>query len=269
MRPALLLAALALVPAFSLPAPAGESAWTDVAPDVALRLISSGEVHPDGRIFAALEIDMPATTKTYWRVPGETGIPTELDLSRSVGILAHEVHWPYPLVEEKGGLVDYAYYGRTVLPIEITLAGETGELDLTATLGICSEICVPVRARLVLPLGGPPDPGNALRIRQALASVPLDWTEGGPAIRAVRFDAGRDALAVELGAGGVDPFSLVGALGEGGPLLGPSAPDPAGSGVLLPLIGKTRAGDLVGRPIDLVFMTTEGPYRVTSAVEAD
>ncbi len=39
---------------------------------------------------------MPQTTNTYWRIPGETGIPTEFDFAASTGVSGPQVHWPYP-----------------------------------------------------------------------------------------------------------------------------------------------------------------------------
>ena len=68
------------------PAFAAETAWQDVAPGVRLRLISTGVVKPDGTTLLGLEIDMPETTKTYWRVPGDTGLPTVLDFTASTGV---------------------------------------------------------------------------------------------------------------------------------------------------------------------------------------
>ena len=56
-----------------------EQTAAGVAPDVRVRLIASEQLRADHTTLAAIEIDMPASTKTYWRVPGETGIPTELE----------------------------------------------------------------------------------------------------------------------------------------------------------------------------------------------
>ena len=45
-------------------------------------------------LLAGLQLDMPANTKTYWRVPGETGIPSEFDFSASVGLTSGTIDWP-------------------------------------------------------------------------------------------------------------------------------------------------------------------------------
>src|SRR5690606_29899945 len=123
-------------------------------------------------------------------VPGETGLPTHLDFSASHGIAGHDLHWPYPMRHESGGYLDYVYYGRTVLPMELSVTDNAGMVDIEATLGICSDICVPAQARLVLPaVDGQSDAANELRIRQALAEVPIAWDSGPEPAGAVRLSA--------------------------------------------------------------------------------
>ena len=103
----LCLAILALS-ATVLPLEAGETAWQELAPGVMVRLISAGEVDEAGKAWFALELDMPEDTRTYWRVPGEAGLPTELDFSGSSGIAGHTQHWPTPERDEAAGYLDYA-----------------------------------------------------------------------------------------------------------------------------------------------------------------
>src|SRR4051794_13151584 len=101
----------------AVPVQAGETAWQEVAPGVNLRLISSGQIKPDGTTLVGLELDMPETNKTYWRVPGETGLPTELDFSGSTGVHGHKILWPYPTRHETADYLDYVYFGPVVLPV--------------------------------------------------------------------------------------------------------------------------------------------------------
>ncbi len=70
------LAAFALVAAaLASPAHAAATAWQELAPDARVRLIASEQPVAGGKTFIAIELDMPETMKTYWRVPGETGTP--------------------------------------------------------------------------------------------------------------------------------------------------------------------------------------------------
>lgn len=253
------------------PADAGETPWQEVAPGVSVRLISTGEVDASGGTLVGLEIDMPETTKTYWRVPGETGIPTRIDVSRSSGITGHRVLWPYPTIDKQSGYLDYAYFGPTVLPIELELKEDTAYLDLSATLGVCEEICIPVEARFEMPLGGTAaDHANSLRLRQAMAMAPITWDGTETPVGNVRFDAEGNALVVEVTAGEVDPASLIGALPDGLPLLGAPQPHAADGSVRLPVIGDgadLTSAMLAGQSVDLVFQTREGPFSLTRRID--
>jgi DsbC/DsbD-like thiol-disulfide interchange protein len=266
MRPAAFIIALAIC---AQPVLAGETAWQEVAPGVSVRLVSAGTVDGEGNTLVGLEIDMPESTKTYWRVPGETGIPTQIDISRSHGIAGHRVRWPYPTIDTQSGYLDYAYFGPTVLPVELRLEEASATLELSATLGVCAEICVPVKARFEMPLGGEsPDRVNGLRLRQALATAPVAWKDAASPIGAVRYDAADNAVVVAV-AEGIDPTSLIGALPAGLPLLGAPQPDPAGGVVRLPLIGndsQAATAALAEQPIDLVFQTEDGPFVLTRRI---
>ncbi len=248
---------------------AGETGWQEVAPHVSVRLISSGQVEADGRMLVGLEIDMPQNTKTYWRVPGETGIPTEIDISGSRGVRDPSILWPYPTVETAGGYVDYVYYGPTVLPVELTVEDEAAHLELKALLGVCSDICIPVTAALSLPLAARvPDAGNRLRLRQAVALAPIEWSDPDLPVGEVRYDGKARALAVEKGEGERVPADLIGAFADGSPLLGAAQPDVSGR-TLLPLLDEVDPKALAGRSIELVFRTQTGAYSVTRTVITD
>lgn len=248
---------------------AGETAWQEVAPGVSIRLISAGAPDTAGKALFALEIDMPEDTKTYWRVPGETGLPTELDFSASTGIRGHDQLWPFPLREFSGGYLDYVYFGHTVLPIELDITDPAGTVDLEATLGICSDICVPAQARLTLPASEDhPDAVNALRIRQALADVPLAWDEGSEPAGTVRLLNDGSAIAVEIDSTRLDPASLIVAGGADGPVFGAPQKSPQANLVLLPIMGKTDNSALDGMEVELSFMTPMGAFEVSRTIEA-
>ena len=262
-------AAILMLSATILPAAAGESAWQELAPGVMVRLISAGSVDTTGKAWFALELDMPEDTKTYWRVPGETGLPTELDFSGSSGIAGHAQHWPMPVRDETDGYLDYVYFGHTVLPIELDVANPSGTVDIEATLGICSDICVPAQARLVLPaLESQPDTANALRIRQALADVPIAWQQGPEPTGDVVLSADGLALEVEIDTTMVDPESMIAAGDLDDPLFGAPQKSPQGNLVVLPIMGKTDNSTLDGMQVDLSFMTPMGAYEVTRTIEA-
>lgn len=251
------------------PVIAGETPWQSVAPDVSIRLISTGQVSEAGKALVALEIDMPASTKTYWRVPGETGLPLALDFSSSSGIADYDIFWPYPLREAAGEALDYVYYGHTILPIELTLPEAGAIIDVTAILGICSEICVPAQLRLNLPLlENAPDAPNGLRIRQAMAEVPIAWTDSAAAIGEVALMPEAEAIGIQIEHEGVDAGSVIAATSAGEPLFGAPQKSPHSDLVVLPILGKSDNSALDGMDVEVTFMTDMGAYVVSRTIEA-
>lgn len=265
-----------LLPAFciavssvSLPVLAGETPWESVAPDVSIRMISAGQVAQAGKALVALEIDMPPATKTYWRVPGETGLPVSLDFAASSGIAGYEILWPYPLREQKGEKLDYVYYGHTILPIELTLSEPEAIVDVTAILGICSEICVPAQLRLSLPLiEDAPDAANGLRITQAMAEVPIAWTDKAAAIGEVALMPDDAAIGVWVEHEAVDAGSLIAATPAGEPLFGAPQKSPHSDLVVLPILSKSDNSALDGMDVEVTFMTDMGAYVVSRTIES-
>lgn len=265
MRPPALFCAIALL---TSPAFAGETPWQEVAPGVKMRLISTGELKPDGTTLIGLELDMPETSKTYWRVPGDTGLPTELDFAGSTGVLDHQMLWPYPIRHETADYLDYVYFGPTVLPVELTVEPGQPVAEISAILGVCSDICVPAQGTFSLPLAdAAPDKPNRLRIRQALAMAPIAWDDDPQPIGDVELLAGQAMLAVHLSDSDVDPASLIASVADGNPIFGTPQKSPEPNLVLIPILGKGAEADLENQAVQLTFMTGMGAFEVTRTID--
>lgn len=140
------------------------------------RLIAAGR---DGEArLAGIEIALDRGFKTYWRQPGEAGLPPRFDWTRSANAAAIEVLWPAPQRHEDAGGVSNVYLERVVLPVRVRPAdpGKPVDLRLSLDYGICKDICIPARAELsaVLPAGGAAAASReALAVRsEGLARVP-------------------------------------------------------------------------------------------------
>jgi len=250
------------------PAHAGETAWQDVAPGVKLRLISTGQIKADGTTLVGIEIDMPETNKTYWRVPGDTGLPTELDFAGSTGVLSHEILWPYPTRHETDTYLDYAYFGPTILPVELRVEPGSPSIQLSAVLGVCSDICVPAQANFSLPLvEAEPDRPNGLRIRQALALTPMQWQGDPQPIGNVELWREAGMLAVHVADPELDRASLIAATDSGEPLFGTPQKSPEPNLVLIPILGKADETDLENQAVQLTFQTGMGAFEVERTVQ--
>ena len=174
----LCLAALALCSA--LPAHAGEF------DDVVHGTVRPGWRLPNGDHMAALHLQLAPGWKTYWRAPGEGGIPPEFNWSGSRNLAAVAINWPTPEVFDQAGMRSIGYENELVLPIRITpRSARTIDLRGEMTLGLCKDICLPhtLSFRAQLPSDTTrPDPV----IAASLANVP--YTEDEAGVRGVSCD---------------------------------------------------------------------------------
>lgn len=259
--------ALALFCLCTSPALAMETPWQDLAPNVRARLISNDQITAQGTTLVGLELDMPPAVRTYWRVPGETGIPTEFDFSASQGVDGHVVEWPMPRIDAVAGYTDFTYFGSVVLPVELALSGRTARIDVSVLLGICSDVCVPAQARFDLALDfAKPDRGQGARLRQALAEVPLPWTQGPAPIGDVRLAPDGTALTLAVQGADLDAASLIATFADGVPLVGAPQKSPEPNLVTMPLLGTEAEKGLEGQPVQIIFDTPDGPFALTRTV---
>ncbi|MCB5175347.1 protein-disulfide reductase DsbD domain-containing protein [Microvirga lenta] len=165
--PAAIFLILAVFPAFAQP-PASSS-WVQGLHSRA-RLIS-GETE-GGRHLAGIEIALDSGYKTYWRTPGDSGLPPRFDWAGSENVADVEIRWPAPSRHEDPGGVSYVYEDSVVLPVLVTPkeAGKPVTLALSADYGICKDICIPAHAEMKATLSGK-GPHQA-DIAKALAEVP-------------------------------------------------------------------------------------------------
>lgn len=245
---------------------AAETPWVEVGPDTFVRIISS-DVLSAGTTEIALEVDMPPNTKTYWRIPGETGIPTQISLDGSQNIAGQEIVWPYPMRDNKGGYVDFVYYGPTVLPIVLDISAETAELSLEVMMGICDEICIPVSANFDLALDfSTPDKGQELRIRQAINQAPIAWPQTDDPFGEVSFDPEIGRMTIDVDPAIIDPATLIVDNEDPRLLFAMPQKSPDGHLVKFDILGRDRNQDLHGTPVRLTFLTDEGAFEVSRSV---
>ena len=133
-----------------------------------------------------LHVALPEGWKTYWRSPGDAGLPARIDWSGSANLAAAEIRWPIPERFSLFGLETFGYEREVVLPIlaQPAKAGEAMTLAASVDYLVCKDICVPITAELKLELpAGPPRPsGEAHLIDRFNARVPSALTAAGLAI---------------------------------------------------------------------------------------
>ena len=149
------------------------------------------------RHFAGVEIALTPGWKTYWRAPGDAGIPPRFDWSGSTNLGAVRIHWPVPEVFDQSGMTSIGYSDRVILPVEVTPKDPQAPvaLRLALDMGVCHDICVPVHAAARAELDADDFRSDA-RIRSALADRPLSAAEAGVSGLACDFSATEDGIAV-------------------------------------------------------------------------
>jgi DsbC/DsbD-like thiol-disulfide interchange protein len=163
----------------------------------AARLIAGRAYNESGgRVFrAGVEIKFKDGWKTYWRYPGDSGVPPVLDFSGSQNVKAVSVLYPAPMRFPDGaGGSSIGYKGAVILPLHVAPQDGRKPVTLRLKLGyaVCEKLCVPAEAKLELLLSGT-ETANEGALSAAEARVPKSAAigDGGRlAIRAVRREAG-------------------------------------------------------------------------------
>lgn len=156
------------------PAHASSSTWFE-AEGGRFRLVTSGAPDASGKLQGVLDIELKRGWKTYWRDPGNSGVPPQIDVSASRNVSGAEFSYPAPQRHDDG-YSKWAGYDHPVrLPVSFTIPapGEPATIAANVFLGVCETICVPVQARLQVDPGADPDnPGDAIVVKAATAALP-------------------------------------------------------------------------------------------------
>lgn len=142
--------------------------------------ILQGWLQPDGTRVAAIRITLAPGWKTYWRSPGDAGIPPRIDWSGSRNLHAVGLEWPAPKVYPQNGMNTIGYKDQLVLPVTIAARqpGKPVKLRADLDIGVCKDICVPFSLKLNTTLDTAetkPTPA----IAAALAQRPYSAAEAG------------------------------------------------------------------------------------------
>jgi DsbC/DsbD-like thiol-disulfide interchange protein len=188
--PALLLASV-LSGAIPGTAAASSSPWADVQGG-AVRLVTSGKPDADGILRGALQIDLKPGWKTYWRDPGDTGVPPAISLT---GASLADVAYPVPQRFDEDGTVWNGYEAPVSFAVRLKVPdGKTDKIDARVFLGICQTICIPLQAELKLDPGSDPkNPDDAAIVAQAFEAVPA---AARPDFRLTEAEKAGEALTV-------------------------------------------------------------------------
>ena len=142
-------------------------------PKAELTLINAGV--RDGVLLAGVEIAIEPHIKTYWRMPGDSGLPPVFDWSRSENLASAIVRWPKPeRIQDPSGTI-LGYYDDVIFPVEVLPkdAKKPVHLVLKLDYAVCGDLCVPLTGDADVTLTGLEQIGpNPTRVNAFLARVP-------------------------------------------------------------------------------------------------
>jgi len=189
-----------LVVAFALPGPAAAAPGSDTTK---VDLLSSVRtVSPGHPFYVGIRFRLRKGWHTYWKNPGDSGLPPRISWKLPPGFQAGPIEWPAPDRILVSDLMTYGYHGELVLPVQISpparIEDDSARIEGTVDWLECQEACVPGTTPVALTLGvsskGDSRGPGAASIDAARARVPgppAGWTlkaEAGPRAISLAFD---------------------------------------------------------------------------------
>jgi len=159
----------------------------------AVRLLAGSR--DGGVLLGGIEFELQDGWKTYWRTPGDSGVPPRIDFSKSDNVESVTPLFPAPMKFSDGaGGTSYGYQKHLILPLRIVPKSGDKPVTLRATINyaICERLCLPVDASLDLAFTNAVSAMDP-ELAAALNSVPKPTEIGsGPlGIREVRRDGNK------------------------------------------------------------------------------
>jgi DsbC/DsbD-like thiol-disulfide interchange protein len=199
MRAALGFAAIA-ASLFALDAHAEDASPWQRDRHSAVRLIAgsrSGAV-----LLGGIAFQLQPGWKTYWRTPGDSGVPPRFDFSKSDNIEAVTVLWPAPQKFDDGaGGISLGYHDQVVLPLRIVAKNVDKPVTLRADINyaVCEKLCIPVEASAELAINSVASTEDSV-LFAALDAVPKPANVGDPSPLTIRDveRAGKSEILVDV-----------------------------------------------------------------------
>jgi DsbC/DsbD-like thiol-disulfide interchange protein len=180
LRAALGFAVTLFVSSFAVEAQAQDASPWQKDGHSAVRLLAgsrSGAV-----LLGGVAFQLQPGWKTYWRTPGDSGVPPRFDFSKSDNVEAVTVLWPAPKKFDDGaGGVSLGYHDQLVLPLRIVAKNVDKPVTLRAEINyaVCEKLCIPVEANAELAFNSVASTEDSA-LFAALDTVPKPANVGDP-----------------------------------------------------------------------------------------
>jgi DsbC/DsbD-like thiol-disulfide interchange protein len=200
VRAALGLAATVFASSLSIEARAEDASLWQRDGHSAVRLLAgsrSGAV-----LLGGIAFQLQPGWKTYWRTPGDSGVPPRFDFSKSDNVEAVTVLWPAPTKFDDGaGGHSLGYHDTIVLPLRIVAKNTDKPVTLRAGINyaVCEKLCIPVEANAELAFTNVASTEDSALLA-ALDTVPKPANVGDPnplTIRDVKRE-GKSSVLIDV-----------------------------------------------------------------------
>jgi DsbC/DsbD-like thiol-disulfide interchange protein len=176
-----------------------------------LRLIAGANQSGAESLRAGIEIKMQPAWHTYWRYPGDSGVPPRFSFSGSDNVAAVQVLYPAPhaFTDDVGTTIGYK--GNLILPLRVFPRQKDKLVTLRVKIeyAVCDKLCVPVEAHVELTLAGAGGADNAaLAAAEARVPQPVSALDAGLTARRTNDDKRKPLVFVDLAAPAGQPVEL-------------------------------------------------------------
>jgi DsbC/DsbD-like thiol-disulfide interchange protein len=199
--------------AMSLAAPAradDASPWVDDLSS-SMRLIAGAKQSGADYLRAGIEIKLKPGWHTYWRYPGDSGVPPRFSFSGSDNVATVKVLYPAPHAFTDDAGTTIGYKGNVIFPLRVFPRQQDRPvtLHLKIEYAVCEKLCVPVEANAVLKLPGEAGPNDAtLAAAEAMVPKPVSAAEAGLTARIASDNKIKPLVFVDLAASTGLPVEL-------------------------------------------------------------
>ncbi|HLA21220.1 MAG TPA: protein-disulfide reductase DsbD domain-containing protein [Pseudolabrys sp.] len=175
-----------------------------------LRLVAGANRQSEAPLRAGIEIKLQPGWKTYWRYPGDSGVPPRFDFSGSDNLKSATVLYPAPhlFADEIGRSLGYKDAVMFPLLISPAQPGKPVTLRLKLDYAVCEKLCIPAEGRAELTLGAGDSSHDAtLAAAEARVPKPVAAAAAGLSVRRIN-DAPKPLITVDLNAPADKPVEL-------------------------------------------------------------
>jgi DsbC/DsbD-like thiol-disulfide interchange protein len=155
-------------------------------------------------LLGGIAIQLQPGWHTYWRTPGDSGVPPRFDFSKSDNVESVTVLWPAPKkIDDGAGGTSLGYKQQVTLPLRIVPKSADKPVTLRAAINyaVCEKLCIPVEANAELAFASVASTEDGA-LSDALNTVPKPANVGDPnplTIRGVKRD-GKTGVLVDVAA---------------------------------------------------------------------